>query len=37
MKEWHRTVILIVLLVVLIMTLVWWRMGLDQQALETLR
>jgi len=37
MREWHRTVLLIVLLGVLIATLVWLRTGLENQALDTLR
>jgi hypothetical protein len=37
MKEWQRTVLLIVLLIVLIATLFWLRTGLENQALDTLR
>jgi hydrogenase maturation factor len=37
MKEWHRTVILLVLLGVLIGTFVWLHTGFENQALDTLR
>jgi hypothetical protein len=37
MKEWHRTVLLIILLGVLIATLIWLRTGYESQALNTLR
>jgi hypothetical protein len=37
MKEWHRTVLLIILLGVLIATLIWLRTGYENQALNTLR
>lgn len=37
MKEWHRTVILVALLVILIATFVLLRSGLEDRAIETLR
>jgi hypothetical protein len=37
MKEWHRTVLLILLLGVLIGTLIWLHTGYENQALNTLR
>jgi hypothetical protein len=37
MKEWHRTVLLIIFLGVMIATFIWLRGGLDQQAVDTLR
>jgi hypothetical protein len=37
MKEWHRTVILIILLMLLVGVFVWLRTGYEQQALDTLR
>jgi hypothetical protein len=37
MKEWHRTVLLVVLLLVLIVTLIWLRTGFEDQAVNTLR
>jgi hypothetical protein len=37
MKEWHRTVILVLLLVGLIALVVWLRTGYENQAINTLR
>lgn len=37
MREWHRTILLVVLLLVLISTIVWLRTGFENQALNTLR
>jgi hypothetical protein len=37
MKEWHRTVLLVILLLVLIGTFVWLRTGFENQAVNTLR
>jgi hypothetical protein len=37
MKEWHRTVLLSVLLIVAIGMIIWLRTGYDSQALDVLR
>ncbi len=37
MREWHRTVLLVILLLALIGTMMWLRSGFEDQALETLR
>jgi hypothetical protein len=37
MKEWQRTIILVVLLAALIITFVWLRTGLEDQAIQTLQ
>jgi hypothetical protein len=36
MKEWHRTVVLVLLLCVLIAMFIWLRTGFENQALDTL-
>lgn len=37
MKEWHRTIVLFVILAVLIGVLLWLQTGYENQGLETLR
>jgi hypothetical protein len=37
MKEWHRTVILIVVLAGLVGLFIWLRTGYEQHAVDTLR
>jgi hypothetical protein len=37
MKEWHRTVVLILLLVVLVATFVWLRTGFEDHAAQVLQ
>lgn len=36
MKEWHRTVALVVLLAITLAIIVWLRTGLEDAALKTL-
>lgn len=37
MKEWHHTIILLILLGLLVGLFIWLRTGFEQQALDTLR
>jgi hypothetical protein len=37
MKEWHRTVILVILLIAAIAFIIWLKTGYTDQALRTLR
>ena len=37
MKEWHRTIILVILFIALIATFVWLRTGFEDHAVQTLR
>lgn len=36
MKEWHRTVVLVLLLAVAIGVIIWLRFGLEDNAVQTL-
>jgi hypothetical protein len=37
MKEWHRTVVLLIMLIAVIGLIVWLRTGFETQSLNTLR
>ena len=37
MKEWHRTVALVIILAVLIGVMIWLRTGYEDKALDVLR
>jgi hypothetical protein len=37
MKEWHRTVLLVILLIAAVAIIIWLHTGYTDQALRTLR
>lgn len=37
MKEWHRTMLLLILLAIAIITVIWLRIGMEDHAVEILR